>query len=421
MKKLFKSSLASNFVSLSSIQGLNYLIPFITLPYIVRVIGIEEFGLISFAGALTSYFIMITDYGFNLSAVKEISINRNDHIRLNEIINSVFSVKIILFFISLIIFIPSLFLLTTSKKEIALFCFSFISVLGSVLTPTWYYMGIEKIKFLAIINLVFKVCFVILVFIWVTNNGDVLIYVLLNSITSCIIGIFSFLYMVKISCIRFQKTSYIELKRQIYYSGLMFVSSIGISFYTTSNIFIIGLFAPIEMVGLFAIADKILQITKSFFSTIVQSLYPFIAQIASDSIQNGLVMINKALRVTGLLGGILSLVVFLNAKNILIIILGNSPPLLLEIIKILSAVPFVFSIAIVTSNLFLLGFGFAKIWSRLYISLSILSVLSALFFIILFNNPVVAISINIVFIESLGMVISLLFYLKLKEKVLTSV
>ena len=73
-----KKVILRNFLSLSSLQGINYLLPLIILPYLIRVIGPAKFGLIAFAQAFVQYFMILTDYGFSLSATRKISLCRAD-------------------------------------------------------------------------------------------------------------------------------------------------------------------------------------------------------------------------------------------------------------------------------------------------------------------------------------------------------
>ena len=85
IKKIYKmvapeesKTVLSNFTSLSVVQAVTYILPVIILPYLFRVIGPGKFGLIAFAQAFVQYFMILTDYGFNVSATKEISLCRDN-------------------------------------------------------------------------------------------------------------------------------------------------------------------------------------------------------------------------------------------------------------------------------------------------------------------------------------------------------
>ena len=94
--------ISANFMYLSILQGMNLLLPLITFPYLVRVLGIERFGLIMFAQAFIVYFSMLADYGFNLSGIREVSSNRNNKNKLIKIFSSIMIARFVLVLIGLI-------------------------------------------------------------------------------------------------------------------------------------------------------------------------------------------------------------------------------------------------------------------------------------------------------------------------------
>jgi len=72
IKRLKNSKISSNFISLTFVQITNYIIPLATFPYLVRVLGVERFGLIMFTQSFINYFSTLTDYSFNLSAIEKL-------------------------------------------------------------------------------------------------------------------------------------------------------------------------------------------------------------------------------------------------------------------------------------------------------------------------------------------------------------
>ena len=141
VKRLFE-----NFASLFTLQGLNYILPLITFPYLVRVLGPDKYGLIAFAQAFIGYFVILTDYGFNLSATREVALNRDNDKKLSEIFSSVMIIKIVYMVLSFIILCTVVFSFEKFSHNWIIYIFAFGVVLGNVLFPVWFFQGMERMK-----------------------------------------------------------------------------------------------------------------------------------------------------------------------------------------------------------------------------------------------------------------------------------
>ena len=133
--------LAENFLSLSLLQAANYILPLITLPYLIRVLGAEKYGLVIFAQAFTHYFIILTDYGFDLSATRDISIHRDDKAKVADIFNSVLLIKFSIMSAGFICFLILVFSFQRFSEEWPVFLLSYGVVLGNFLFPLWFFQG----------------------------------------------------------------------------------------------------------------------------------------------------------------------------------------------------------------------------------------------------------------------------------------
>ena len=162
-----KRKIIENFLSLSFIRAADFLLPLIVLPYLISTLGIEKFGLTAFAAALVNYFLNITQYGF-LSAVRSLSRNQENHKMIEDIFNVVISTKFILLLVSAIIFGILIIIVPSFYEYHLLYIYSFGLVIGDVLFPKWFFQGIEQMRFITLINIFFKLTFLILVFTFIT-------------------------------------------------------------------------------------------------------------------------------------------------------------------------------------------------------------------------------------------------------------
>jgi PST family polysaccharide transporter len=393
---------------LGTLQFLNYLFPLITFPYLVRVLGVEKFGLISFAAAFINYFVIITDYGFNYTAVRAISINRNDKTKLSEIISSVYAVKFILFLISALLFGGILYLYESFSKESELYIASFIFTVGSLILPSNYFQGIEKTKNIALVTFIIRLIWVLGVFSLITSPDDYIMLAYLNSFSWLVIGFILALLMVFRYRIKLVVPAILQVIEQFKEGGVLFISNISINLYTTSNIFILGLLTNNTVVGYFSAADKIRLAVQSLFNPFTQAMYPHLSTIFNNDRTRAYRIIIKSLKSIGLLSFIISALLLFFSEEIVILLLGQQYTNSIYVLKIISFLPFI----IYLSNLFgiqtMLNMGHRKAFASIISSAAVVSLIIAFILIPVYKEIGTSIT---MLITELFVTISVILYL----------
>ena len=346
MKRIFQiiesnKVLFKNFTSLSILQIANYIFPIITLPYLVRVLGPEKYGLVSFATAFAAYFTIITDYGFNLSATQEISVNRNDKKRVAEIFSSVFTLKMFFFVLSSLIFFVVVYLVPQFHEHLLLFFVTFLGVLGTAFFPLWFFQGIEKMNYILIITVSVRLIITVLIFVLIQTENDFIKLAGLNTAAQFVIGLSGLLIALNKFKINYIFPKKELLKLQIKNGWNLFLSTVWINLYTTSNVFILGLFAPANVVGYFAAADKIRMAFQGILSPMSQSVFPYVNNLLSESYERFISFNKKLFKIALTVGTIISITLFLFSEPLVYIILGKGYEPSVLVLRIIAWLPLV--------------------------------------------------------------------------------
>ena len=411
-----KKRLANNFLSLSILQMVNYLLPLVTIPYLVRILGPEKFGLIAFAQAFISYFVILTDYGFNLSATREISVNRTKKEKISEIFSSVMIIKFILGVLSFFILALFILLIPKFRDDWLIYIFTFGTVLGNILFPIWLFQGMEKMKYITTLNIIAKGIFTVCIFIFIRKITDYLYVPLINSIGLSTIGVLSLIIISKDFKIKFKLPTIKIIKYQLKEGWHIFISTMAISLYTASNAFILGLFTNNTVVGYYSAAEKIIRATQGILNPLSQTIYPYISKLVIDSKEKALDFIRKLTKLVGLGTFILSSLLFTLAPNIVNIVLGDQYHQSIIVLRILSFLPFMTGLSNIFGIQTMLTFNFKQAFSRIFILAGILNIILALILAPIYKH--VGISIAVLTTEIFVTFSMFLYLTKKKIKIL---
>jgi PST family polysaccharide transporter len=258
--------LAENFASLAVLQAATYILPLITVPYLVRVLGVELFGLVSFAQAVIQYFIILVDFGFNFSATRDIAANRDNPDKIARIYSGALIVKFVLLALGFVILYFLTQIVSRFGQDPAVFLVTYGLVVGGTLFPVWFFQGMERMKYSTALVLMARVIFVVLIFVLVRTAEDYLLVPALNAAGMIVAGLAS-LWIVRVRFgVRFTVPPWVELKQQVRDSFQFFVATLSSSVSASFNSLMLGLFTTNEIVGLYAAAEKLFN-----------ALYPYMA------------------------------------------------------------------------------------------------------------------------------------------------
>ncbi|MDG4657615.1 flippase [Ectobacillus antri] len=367
-----KKKLVTNFVSLASVQGLNFILPLITIPYLLHVLGPDRVGLINFAQAFIQYFILFTDYGFIFVATRDISLAREDNKKLSVIFSTVMLVRTLLMMLSFIVLIVLLYTVPKFKADSMIYILTFGMVLGNVLFPIWFFQGIEKMKTISILNAISKVIFTLGIFVFVTDESKFMYVPIFNSLGYIAIGIIAIYVITSHHGVRFVKPSKEDIMYQLKSGWHIFVSNIMTSLYTTSNVFILGFFASNTIVGYYSSAEKVVKAVLSIITPLVQTVYPHLSRALQESRTAAIALLRKVFWLVTVLMATLSLFVGVFAAQIVELVFKYEE--IIPILQILSAFPLILGWANVFAILTMINFDYKKELSRIYIAASIFSV-----------------------------------------------
>ena len=291
-------------------------VPFVTLPYLTRVLSTEVYGVVAYVKAIMSYMQVIIDFGFMLSATKEIVDAKNDKDIIGKIVGTNILAKLLLAGIAgIILSILSKYISILHNNLIYTFL-SYIVVILTIFLFDFLFKGIEQMQIITIRFVLMKGFATLFTFLIVKSDKDIL-WIPVLDILGSLISIFWVGYEVKKLKINVKIENFKDSLLCIKKSAVYFLSNVASTSFNVFNTIILGIVLPATEIAYWSICMQIINAIQALYIPVSDAIYP--EMVRSKNIK----LIYKTKKYIGPIVFLVTMVTFLGAKIGLYMIGGS--------------------------------------------------------------------------------------------------
>lgn len=361
-----KQALTKNVLSLSVVQIANNVLPLLSVPVISRIIGPDKFGAINFAASFVGYFVLLIGYGFDLSATRRISADPHNSELRNRVFSEVFYIQAGLLLLSACIFTGLLMSVPQFKLESLLMIFSFLICISALFTQNWLFLAMQDMPKVAFFNLLTKLLFTVFILVFIKQKQDYVLQPLIIGVIQIAVSLVSFGWAYRKYRLRFVKVRIVEGLMVLWSERTIFFSLVVVSLYTSTNIFILGLYQSPTQVGYYAAGQRLIIIIQSVLTNpLSQALYPYIGRSFAESREAGIRMVQKILPIVALLTGGAVLMIMTVGPLMLKLFYGEKFAPAVPVLQVLMFLPLIIAFSNIMGIQIMLNLKMDKIFFRI--------------------------------------------------------
>ncbi|ARJ71759.1 teichoic acid transporter [Latilactobacillus sakei] len=309
---------STNIIYNAVYQLLIIVLPFVTTPYVARVLGKEALGINSYVNSIPVFLSFIILMGMNQVGVRVIAQSTKEN--LEENFKKLWGLQLLSGLIVIISYIVVVCLFMSYKFY---FLIEIPFLIGYVLDISWFYIGRGQVKTVVMRNTIIKLTLVATIFIFVHSEQDLWIYLLINSITYLANFVFWLGIKTEIPQFKFGRIHF--SKQYLKESITVTIPSVAAQFYTSFDQTIIGLLAGSVQLTYYAQTQTMARAVVQLLGSVTIVLMPIMAKMDSEEadenqIQN---LLKVSLDYTLILGLLFTSALMVNANKFIVWFFGS--------------------------------------------------------------------------------------------------
>jgi PST family polysaccharide transporter len=400
LSRVMQGRVARNALSLYAVQGLNFLMPLIVLPYLLRVLSPDGYGSIVFAQSLMGYAVILTDFGFNLTAARDISVARHDPQQVAKVYWTTMAAKALLLLLGLTVICAVIVADANFRRDWRVFAACGFLLLGNSIFPAWYFQGLEKLKDVAVIQAISKCLITGCTFALVKSPQDILLAAFLMSAPQFIGALVAVGLRIPLRPTRFFRPTFRDVRDALKSSSDMFLSIASSSLYLHTNTFLLGLMSGERSVAFYSLGYRLVLAIQSLTMPVTQAAFPRASILFASHPDQAWQLVKRIAWLLFPAIALASVIMIVFAPTIVSIFGGKNYQQAVSVMRIMAPVPLVVTVAGVLAQIVMVNLGLTKHLLRIYIAVGILNLLLLPVLVFLFSANGAALSLSIA--ETLG-------------------
>ena len=391
--KLFRNEIVRNALALYGVQVCRKALPFVTIPYLARTLGPGPWGSVAFVQAFCELLVLLIEFGFSLSATREIARHRESREECSQIFAGVLGSQVLLALGALTIAVGAYHVVPELRADAVLVPAGVIYAICQGFSPLWFFQGIERMSIAAGLEIGGKLLAVIGIFAFVHSPSDGWKVLAMQACApgfSTVVGL-----AIAYHYIALRLPSRASVEAAFHAGWKMFILRSGISLYSVANAFTLGLFATPEQVAFYASSEKVAKAAYGLTNPISEALYPRLSHLATGSTREMMRVAKAGAAVMSVGGLLLGIGLFVFAPWIVHTLMGHAFEPAIPVLRILAVLPPIMSITVAVGTQYLLPHGHEKIAIWIILAGAVMNLSAAALFAPAFRQIGMAVAVDL--------------------------
>lgn len=272
-------SLKKNFAYKGLLTIANPIMGIITFPYISRVLGVENVGLVNFVDNTISYFLLFATMGIGSIGVRAIAAAKGSQEELDKTFSNLFGMNLLFTLVVLGVYTLLIGMVPKFSQYTELFYIGTAKILFSSLLIEWFFNGIEDFKYITVRTLLIRTLYIASVFLIIKGPQDYKLYFIMTTAVVIINAVVNLFYSRKFVRINLNQLFSSKFFKE---NILLGIYAIMTSMYLTFNVMYLGLVSDNVEVGYYTSAFKLYNLILSVFTAFTSVMLPRMSSLIAE-------------------------------------------------------------------------------------------------------------------------------------------